>query len=108
VASQALLEAASSFEGSASAALGAELRRDAAATREATAAYLQRRTRLGETVGDLRAMTWRSRARLLRELAFPPAGYMRDVYAAGRGGPLPFLYARRLMTGLARWGRRRR
>lgn len=108
IASHALLEAASFFRGSSAVSIAAELREDADRTSEPTAAYLADRTRLQETVGDLRVLPWRARARFVRELAFPPAHYMRHVYAAGRPGPLPVLYARRLLTGIVRWARPRR
>lgn len=106
VVSHALLETASCFEGSATGLLASELEKGRASD-EPTAAYLQPRSRLRETAGDLATLGWSARMRLLRELAFPPADYMRTVYAARHRGPLPVLYARRLLTGLVRWGRRR-
>lgn len=42
------------------------------------------------------------RLRFLRELAFPPAAYMRARYGHVRPGWLPWLYARRLVRGSAR------
>jgi hypothetical protein len=55
-------------------------------------------------VADLRALrSWTNRWRLVREHAFPPARYMRDVYAPSSRAPLPLLYARRALLGARKW-----
>jgi hypothetical protein len=52
---------------------------------------------------DLRALPAGARLHYLKELAFPPAGYMRERFGASRGG-LPWLYLRRAAQGmLKRW-----
>ena len=54
-------------------------------------------------VGDFLALDGMTqRARWLRELAFPPAGYMRDKYPEAAMPWLPALYARRALHGLWR------
>lgn len=47
--------------------------------------------------------TWTARVRLARQHVFPPARYMRDVYAPGSASPLPWLYVRRVWSGARRW-----
>ena len=42
------------------------------------------------------------RARWLKELAFPPADYMREKYPNAANPWLPVLYARRALHGLWR------
>jgi hypothetical protein len=75
-----------------------------AAEGERTARYLARRTHLGVVLDDLRTLSrWRDRWRLVREHAFPPAAYMRGVYAPSSAAPLPLLYARRLLRGGRKW-----
>ena len=75
-----------------------------AAEGERTARYLARRTHLGVVLDDLRTLSgWRDRWRLVREHAFPPAAYMRSVYAPSSAAPLPLLYARRLLRGGRKW-----
>jgi hypothetical protein len=57
---------------------------------------------------DLRTLSrWRDRWRLVREHAFPPATYMRRVYALSSAAPLPLLYARRLLRGGRKWLKKR-
>ncbi|MGQ0732589.1 MAG: nucleotidyltransferase domain-containing protein [Acidobacteriota bacterium] len=75
------------------------------ATTEPTAAYVtRRRSRLHAVVDDVRALpTWGERYRLLRDYAFPPVDYMREVYAPASTMPLPYLYARRMVLGARRW-----
>jgi Uncharacterised nucleotidyltransferase len=71
---------------------------------ERTARYLARRTHLGVVLDDLRTLPrWRDRWQLVREHAFPPATYMRGVYASSNAAPLPLLYARRLLHGVRKW-----
>ena len=108
VAARTLLETAALFDGPVTSALASELTDAAARVSEPSARYLVRRSRLSETLGDLLVLSWRGRARLLRELAFPPADYMRHVYGATRRAPLPVLYVRRVLTGAWRWSRRPR
>jgi hypothetical protein len=50
--------------------------------------------------------SWRERAGLLREHLFPPAGYIRAVYAGWPKALLPVAYLHRIATGLPRWFRR--
>ena len=70
----------------------------------ATAAYLTKRRHVENIVADIRALpTWSSRARLLLEHAFPPARYMRNVYAPSSHLPLPVLYAQRAVRGARKW-----
>ncbi len=45
-----------------------------------------------------------ARLRYVRELAFPPADYMRERFADARPGWLPWLYLRRALGGLRRRG----
>jgi hypothetical protein len=53
-------------------------------------------------VGDFRALdTWSDRARWIKELGFPPAGYMRSKYPDAVIDWLPVLYARRALSGIA-------
>jgi Uncharacterised nucleotidyltransferase len=71
---------------------------------ERTARYLARRTHFGVVLDDLRTLSrWRDRWRLMREHAFPPATYMRGVYAPSSAAPLSLLYARRLLRGGRKW-----
>jgi hypothetical protein len=74
------------------------------------ARFASRDRRLGDVIAsDVRmAAGWRARARLLRDHAFPPAGYMRERYGVRRSWTLPFLYARRLARGVPRVLRRGR
>jgi Uncharacterised nucleotidyltransferase len=60
--------------------------------------------KLGTLVSDLRTLpTWRARARLLYEHAFPPADYMLRSYRTSRRTWLPALYIHRMVTGGWRW-----
>ncbi len=70
-----------------------------------TAEYLlPGRRPVHDVVSDLRALpNWGARWRLVREHLFPPARYMRDVYAPSSSAPLPVLYARRAFRGARRW-----
>jgi Uncharacterised nucleotidyltransferase len=75
-----------------------------AAEGEPTARYLARRTHLGVVLDDLRTLPrWHDRWLLMREHAFPPAAYMRGVYASSSAAPLPLLYVRRLLRGGRKW-----
>jgi hypothetical protein len=72
---------------------------------ELTAGYLSReRSRLDALMDDLRTLgSWTDRWRLMRDYAFPPVEYMRQVYAPSSAAPLPWLYARRVVTGARKW-----
>jgi hypothetical protein len=72
---------------------------------EPTARFLARDRRHIQTVwGDLRTLTsWRDRWHLVRQHAFPPSAYMREVYAPASHRPLMMLYARRMVRGAKRW-----
>ena len=59
---------------------------------------------IGRLRSDLRALDAVDRIRLLVETAFPPRSYMRARHGAHAW--LPWHYARRLVTGAARWLRR--
>jgi len=60
--------------------------------------------KLGTLVSDLRTLpTWRARAELLYEHAFPPADYMLRSYRRSRRTWLPALYIHRMITGGWRW-----
>lgn len=73
------------------------------AQRERTRAFLRRRREGAVLAGDLAALGgWRARAKRLRQLAFPPASYMRKHY----GSRSPWSYARRIARGVARLFRR--
>ena len=67
--------------------------------------YLRRdRRQLRILLDDLRSLPrWRDRQRLLREHLFPPAEYMRHVYAPHSAAPLSMLYARRALRGVRKW-----
>jgi hypothetical protein len=62
------------------------------------------RTQARRVADDLRAVgSWRRRWRLVGQHLFPPARYMREVYAPGSRAPLAALYARRAWRGARRW-----
>ncbi len=85
-----------------------DLLSDAAPAIERTARYLDRRTHVRVVLDDLRTLPkWSDRWRLVREHAFPPAAYMRGVYAPTSAAPLPVLYVRRLLRGGRKWLKRR-
>jgi len=75
------------------------------AASELTARYLQpRRSQVDAVVDDLRSLpAWTDRVRLVREYAFPPKRYMREVYAPATATPLLWLYLRRMVFGARRW-----
>jgi hypothetical protein len=72
---------------------------------EPTASYLGGDRRLAEHLWtDLRALpSWSRRWQVVKEQLFPPARYMRDVYAPASGAPLPVLYTRRVLHGARKW-----
>jgi len=71
----------------------------------ATAAYLAPgRRHVQDVLADLRSLgSWRDRWSLVRQHMFPPAGYMRTVYAPASTTPLPMLYALRCWRGARKW-----
>jgi hypothetical protein len=71
---------------------------------ERSAAYLAPRPQARALVDDLRTLaSWRDRRRLVREHLFPPAAYMRHVYAPASTLPLPLLYLWRITRGARKW-----
>jgi hypothetical protein len=55
-------------------------------------------------VSDVRATAGlRAKLILVREHLFPPAGYMRQVYAPASRAPLVWLYDRRAFAAARRW-----
>jgi hypothetical protein len=74
---------------------------------EPSAAFLDRsRTRAAHLSGDLKALGWRARMRRLRELAFPPAAFMRQSFPSAPIALLPALYVWRGVRGVLRLFRR--
>jgi hypothetical protein len=70
---------------------------------EPSAAFLDRdRTRGGVLTGDLKALSWRGRFRRMRELAFPPIGFMRQSFPSAPTVALPALYIWRGARGVLR------
>jgi hypothetical protein len=72
---------------------------------EVTAAYLDaRRPHALVVLDDLRALPdWRGRLRVVRSHMFPPARYMREIYAPRSRAPVAWLYAVRAVRGARRW-----
>ena len=57
-------------------------------------------------ISDLRALRGpRARCQLLREHLFPPPHYLRAARPRMGSGPLPWLYARRIVRGVSHWFR---
>jgi len=75
---------------------------------EPTGRYLRPKRRHAEVVlDDLRgAAGWAERWRMIRAHVFPPAAYMREVYAPSSPRPLVWLYLRRAIVGASKWLRR--
>jgi hypothetical protein len=71
----------------------------------ATSAYLSSDRRpVDNFIADARALgSWAARLRLMREHLFPPALYMREVYAPTSHAPLAMLYLRRALSGARKW-----
>ncbi len=83
------------------------LREDERTRDEPSAALLDRsRSRAAVLGGDLKALGWRSRLRRLRELALPPAAFMRQSFPSAPGAALPALYVWRGARGMLRLLRR--
>jgi hypothetical protein len=76
--------------------------------RDEPSAALLDRNRRGASIlrGDLKALGWRSRLRRLRELALPPAAFMRQSFPSAPAVALPALYVWRGARGVARLFRR--
>ncbi len=85
--------------------LPAALEKLAPAGQEPLAAFLHRRLRPFDVLmSDLRALPgYRARSRLLREHLFPSPVYVRALQPRLGSGPLPWLYARRIVRGVSRW-----
>lgn len=76
----------------------------AAAREPRSRRYLGHRRHVDRILTDLALMpSWTARARLARQHVFPPARYMRDVYAPGSGLPVAVLYVQRVWRGARRW-----
>ena len=74
---------------------------------EPSAAFLDRERRRGAVLKDeLAALTWRQKLKRLRQLAFPPAAFMRQSFGTESRLALPLLYAWRGVRGVARLFRR--
>jgi hypothetical protein len=60
--------------------------------------------RLDVLLDDVRVLQgWRPRLTLLKEHLFPDAVYMRHTYGRGSAAPMLWLYARRIVSGAAKW-----
>ena len=72
---------------------------------EPLAAYMDQAFRpFDALVSDLRALRGRrARWQLLREHLFPPSPYLRAARPRLGSGPLPWVYARRIVRGVSRW-----
>lgn len=74
---------------------------------EPSRTYLDRHmTRASVMLSELRALTWRTRARRLWQLAFPPVAFMRQSFSMRSRLALPWLYVYRALRGVARLFRR--
>jgi len=63
--------------------------------------------KLDVLLDDVRVLSgWRPRLTLVKEHLFPDEAYMRRTYASGSSAPTLWLYARRIVTGAAKWLRR--
>jgi hypothetical protein len=104
VARDALSAACERFRGPVTAALRARLSSVSSRSEPLASEFLRRRrTPVRDAIANLRALgTTRERLRLMRELVFPPAEYMREVYAGGSRAPLPLLYLRRVVAAVGR------
>jgi hypothetical protein len=60
--------------------------------------------RLDVLLDDVRVLRgWRPRLTLLKEHLFPDTAYMKRTYAQGSAAPMLWLYARRIVSGAAKW-----
>lgn len=74
---------------------------------EASRAFLQDDMTYGELLRvNLAALSWRERATRLRQLAFPPAAFVQQMFGVQNRLALPWLYVRRGARGVARLFRR--
>ncbi|HEX8169054.1 MAG TPA: nucleotidyltransferase family protein [Thermoanaerobaculia bacterium] len=72
---------------------------------ERSSVFLDRElTNAGVLLASLHALPWRARMQRLRQLAFPPAKFMRARFGSGKS--LPLLYVRRGARGVLRLFRR--
>ena len=79
-----------------------EIRRD-----EPSRVLMNRRITRGRLLAaNLRALPWRSRARRIWQLAFPPPSFIRKSFGKRSGLALPWLYVYRGARGIARLLRR--
>jgi hypothetical protein len=82
----------------------AEALAEAAEREPRTARYFGHGRHVDRILTDLSLMpSWTARARLARQHVFPPAQYMRDVYAPGSDLPVAILYMQRAWRGARRW-----
>ena len=81
---------------------------EAAPENEPSTVFLRPGVRMVDVLlDDVRVLPgWRARMMLLKEHLFPDAAYMRRTYANGSSAPTLWLYARRIVTGAAKWFRR--
>jgi hypothetical protein len=71
---------------------------------EPSAVFLRKDLRpVDRLAADLRALSPRAAARLIREHLFPPAQYMRAKYGVRSRAWLPACYAIRLLSGMSKW-----
>jgi hypothetical protein len=106
VCAQGLQHAAAAFGTRLPAPTMAALIEAGARPEESTRAAYARgpRRHIANVAADLRALPrWSDRVRLAAEHVFPPAAYMRGVYAPDSRAPLALLYARRAYRGALRW-----
>jgi len=74
---------------------------------EPSRAFLDRElTYGGEMLHNFRALSWRSRAQRLWQLAFPPAAFVQQSFGTQNRLLLPWLYVRRGVRGVVRLFRR--
>lgn len=83
------------------------LSEDAIRRDEPSRVLMNRRIRRGRLLAaNLRALPWRSRARRVWQLAFPPASFIERSFGTRRRLALPWLYIYRGARGIARLLRR--
>jgi Uncharacterised nucleotidyltransferase len=70
---------------------------------EPSASFLDRtRTRAAVLAADMKALGWRARLERLRDLALPPAAFVRASFPRAPRAALPLLYLYRAVRGLLR------
>lgn len=83
------------------------LTRDELTRHEASRMFLKEEMTYGDVLrADLTALSWRDRATRLRQLAFPPAAFVQQMFGVRHPLALPFLYAWRGARGVLRLFRR--